>query len=121
MRLLTRKRGNSNRDIFKQFYEHTAETADDNRAEKRIALYPDNHFDALRSHTLHHSPGDFSSRKLSSHTLVKAAEGIADFRRSRKSQRHSADVAFVAELSRLDFESHRETDAFGNCGGFFGA
>ena len=62
MRLLTRNRRNSNRDIFEQFNEDTAKTANDNRPEKRIALDPEDHLDALRSHALHHNSGDFGSR-----------------------------------------------------------
>ena len=69
---------NPDRDIFEQLYEHTAETANDNRPEKRIALNPDNHFYAFWSHALHHNSGDFSGRKSGGYTFVHAAEGTAD-------------------------------------------
>lgn len=120
MRLLARDRRNSNRDIFEQLYEHTAKTANDNRTEKRIALDTEDYLYAFGSHALHHNAGDVGGGELSRHAVSDAEERIPNFRGASEIQCHSADIALVTDLSRLDLESDRKTDAFSNRGSFIG-
>ena len=52
--------------------------------------------------------------------LSDAEERIPNFRSASEIQCHSADIALVTDLSRLDLESDRKTDAFSNRGSFIG-
>ena len=80
MRLFTRYRRNSDRNILQDFNQDTSESANDNRPKKRIALDPKDHLYALRSHTLDHNSGDFGIRILGRNALADAAERITNFR-----------------------------------------
>ena len=105
---------------FEQFYEHTAKAANDHRPEKRIALDTQDHLDALWSHALHHNAGNVGGGELSPHAVSDAEECIPNFRGTSEIQCHSADIALMGNLSRLDLESDWKTHAFGGDGSFLG-
>ena len=59
MGLPVRQRRNADGDVFQNFNENTAQTAQHHRAEERIALDAEDHFHAFAGHALDDDAVDF--------------------------------------------------------------